>query len=54
MCENPFDHVSQQREWLQNQLTALESRLRRRLHGKLRAVGWFDVDDVLSSARGRL
>jgi DNA-directed RNA polymerase specialized sigma24 family protein len=44
----------QRRSALQDAVTRIESRLRRRLRGKLLAAGWFDVDDVVQSARRRL
>lgn len=39
---------------LQEHITSIESRLRRRIRGKLQAAGWYDVDDIVASMRRRL
>lgn len=46
--------TQEQRRQLQDHISGIESRLRRRLTGRLAAVGSFDVDDILDSARRRL
>lgn len=48
------EDVQQQRQRLQDEITSIESRVRRRLRGKIVAAGSFDADDVIDSARRRL
>lgn len=57
MSERPFHQTPvEERKRLQEHISELEPRLRRRLRGKLRAIarGPYDLDDVIASARRRV
>lgn len=48
------EHLWKTREDLQEYISSIESMLRRWIYGKLRAAGWYDVDDIFASMRRRL
>jgi DNA-directed RNA polymerase specialized sigma24 family protein len=54
MSQISSPELRERREAMQRHISEIAPRLRRRLEGKLIAAGWFDVDDVLSSARRRV
>ena len=51
MSQNLSDEIHNRRQWLQEHITSIESRLRCMVQRKLRRAGWYDADDILSSAR---
>lgn len=54
--DGPFPVGNDDRARLQDRITAIESRVRRRIRGKFRAIarGPFDLDDVMASTRQSL